>query len=217
MIRLLLVDDHTSSREALALLLGREPDLAVVAEADSLAEARRALAGTAVDIALVDLDLPDGSGVDLIRDLQAANPEALALVVTGSGDRHEHARAVAAGAAGVLHKSARTREIVAALRRLCAGETLLSPREAVELLRLADRRREEERAAQRTVGQLTPRERELLGLLAEGLGDQAIAARLFLSPKTVRNQMTAVLGKLGVDSRLQALVLAARHGLVRVG
>jgi DNA-binding NarL/FixJ family response regulator len=216
-IRLLLVDDHASSREALALLLGREPDLAVVAEAGSLAEARRALAGAEVDVALVDLELPDGSGVDLIRDLRAANPEALALVVTGSGDRHEHARAVAAGAAGVLHKSARTREIVAALRRLCAGETLLSPREAVELLRLVDRRREEERAAQLTVGQLTPRERELLGLLAEGLGDEAIAARLFLSPKTVRNQMTAILGKLGVDSRLQALVLAARHGVVRVG
>jgi DNA-binding NarL/FixJ family response regulator len=216
-IRLLLLDDHTSFRELLALRLAREPDLAVVAEASSLAEARQRLSQIAVDVALVDLDLPDGSGVELIRDLRAGNSEALALVLTASGNRHDHAAAFAAGASGLLSKTVGSAEIIAAIRRLCAGESLLSPREAIELFRLTDQRREAERTAHQIGRQLTPRERDLLRLLAEGLDDAAIARRLFISPKTVRNQMVALLDKLGVDSRLQALVLAVRNGLVTIG
>jgi DNA-binding NarL/FixJ family response regulator len=214
--RLLLVDDHASFRELLGLRLAREPDLTVVAEVGSLAKARQVLGQVETDVALVDLDLPDGSGVELIRDLRANNPEALTLVLTASGDRYQHAAAVAAGASGVLTKAVRSDEIIDAIHRLRAGDALLSQREAIELFRLADRRREEERAAQRLVGQLTPRERDLLQLLAEGLNDEAIATRLFISPKTVRNQMVTLLAKLGVDSRLQALVLATRHGIVSI-
>jgi DNA-binding NarL/FixJ family response regulator len=216
-IRLLLLDDHTSFRELLALRLASEPGLTVVAEAGSLAEARQRLRQIEIDVALVDLDLPDGSGVELIRALRAKNPQAQVLVLTASGSRHEHAAAVAAGASGVLHKAVGSAEIIAAIRRLCAGETLLSPREAVELFHLADQRREAERATHRLVAQLTPRERDLLQLLAEGLNDAAIAERLYVGPKTVRNQMVALLAKLGVDSRLQALVLAVRHNLVTFG
>ena len=213
-IRLLLLDDHASFRELLAMRLEREPHLTVVAEAGSLAAARHLLTQVTVDVALVDLDLPDGSGVAVIRELCAVNPDAQVLVLTSSGDRQEHALAVAAGASGVLSKAVGSAEIIAAIHRLSAGDVLLSPREAIELFRLADQRREAERATAHLTMQVTPRERELLQLLAEGLDDAAIADRLFLSPKTVRNQMTSLLAKLGVHSRLQALVLATRHGLV---
>ena len=217
MIRVLLLDDHASFRELLALRLSREPDLAVVVEAGSLAEARQTVSQVEADVALVDLELPDGSGVDLIRDLRAVNPQALAVLLTASDDLHLHAEAIAAGASGVLIKTVGSAEIIAAIRRLFAGDALLSPREAIELFRLADKRREAERSAHRIVEQLTPRERDLLMLLAEGLDDAAIAERLYISPKTVRNQMVGLLAKLSVDSRLQALVVAARHGIVTIG
>jgi DNA-binding NarL/FixJ family response regulator len=213
-IHLLLVDGHIAFRELLALRLTQEPDFTVVAEASSLAEIRQELRRVAVDVALVDLALADGGGVELIRDLRTLNPEARVLVVTASEDRHEHALAFAAGASGVLGKTCRAAEIIVAIRKLCAGDALLSPHEAVDLFRLADQQREAERTAHRLLAQLTPRERELLQLLAEGLDDAAMAERLGISPKTVGNHMVHVLDKLGVHSRLQALVLAVHHGLV---
>jgi len=155
--------------------------------------------------------------VELIRDLRTLNPEARVLVVTASEEQHEHAVAFAAGASGVLRKTCRATEIIAAIRKVCAGDTLLSPHEAVELFRLVDEQREAERTAHRLVAQLTPRERELLQLLAEGLNDAAMAERLGISPKTVRNYMVHVLDKLEVHSRLQALVRAAHYGLVTLG
>ena len=216
MIRVLLVDDHASSREPLALLLEREPDLMVIAQAGSLEEARRELERVEVDVALVDLDLPDGSGVELIRDLRRTNPEGQVLVVTASGDRGMHAQAIVAGASGVLHKSVRTRRIVEAIRRLRAGESLLTPQEAIELLRLADQERGRDREARSGLALLTPRECEVLQLLAEGLSDKEIAERLAISERTVRVHMVNLLAKLGVDSRLQALLLAIRHGAVKI-
>jgi DNA-binding NarL/FixJ family response regulator len=216
-IRILLLDDHTSFRELLALRLARESDLTVVVEAGSLAEGRQAVSRVEADIALVDLDLPDGTGVDLIRDLRAVNPHAQAVVLTASDDRHLHAEAIAAGASGILSKTVGSAEIIVAIRRLFAGDALLSPSEAIELFRLAEQRRQAEQSAYRIVEQLTPREHDLLLLLAEGLDDAAIAERLFISPKTVRNQMVGLLAKLSVDSRLQALVVAARHGIVTLG
>jgi DNA-binding NarL/FixJ family response regulator len=213
-IRLILVDGQIAFRELLALRLVQEPDFRVVAEASSLAEIRQELRQVAVDVALVELALPDGRGVELIRDLRAVHREARVLVVTTSEDRHEHAVAFATGASGVLSKTCRAAEIITAIRKLCAGDTLLSPREAVELFRLVDEQRNAERTAHRLLAQLTPRERELLQLLAEGLDDATMAQRLGISPKTVRNYMVHILDKFNVDSRLQALVLAAHYGLV---
>jgi DNA-binding NarL/FixJ family response regulator len=214
-IRVLLVDDHHVFRQPLAHLLEQEPDLTVVAQADSLAEAREALplAG-GLDVAVVDLRLPDGDGVDLVRDLRATNPRGQVLVLTGETNRTHHARAIEAGAAAVLRKTARLGEIFDAIRRLHAGESLLPPQEVIALLRLAGQRRERDHAAQLALMRLTPRERAVLAALAEGMSDEEIGQRLYISSKTVRSYMTNILTKLRVDSRLQALIFAVRHGVV---
>jgi DNA-binding NarL/FixJ family response regulator len=216
MQRLLLVEDHASFRQTLALVFDQEPDFEVVAQAGTVAEARRVMGDRETDLAVVDLSLPDGEGVELIGDLREANPHFAALVLTASLDRAEHARAVEAGAAGVLHKSADVDEILDSTRRLAAGETLLSPEELVELLRLAGQSREEEREAQASIEQLTRREREVLLALSEGLSNKQIAERLHMSVDTERTHMMNILNKLGVHSRLQALLFAARHGLVEL-
>jgi DNA-binding NarL/FixJ family response regulator len=213
-IRLLLVDDHASSRDALAFLLEHQPDMTVVGQAGSLDEARQLLRG--VDIAIVDLQLPDGNGTELIRELRAASPEALALILTASANRVEHARAIEGGATAVLHKAARTSEVIDAVRRAAAGEAVHSQQEIVTLLHLAARQRERERLVQDRIGQLTSREREVLQTLADGCSEKEMAERLHISVKTAHNHVVNILAKLDVDSRLQALVVALRYGLVSI-
>jgi len=216
-IRILLVDDHALFRQPLAFMLEREPDMTVTGQAGTLAEARQAIQSAgSVDVAIVDLGLPDGDGVELIRDLRALNPHALVLVVTAQADRQRWAEALEAGAAGVLHKSASLDQIIDAIRRLHAGGHLLSPAELLGLLRLASERRTRDAVARAALGKLTPRERDVLQALAEGLSDKEIAQRLHISVETVRTHMVNILGKLGVESRLQALVMALRHGFVRI-
>ena len=218
MQRILLVDDHASFRQTLAFVFGAEDGFEVVAQAGSLEQARQELEGREgePDLGVLDLSLPDGEGTELIKGLRDANPDFAALVLTASLDRAEHARAVEAGAAGVLHKSADVDEIIEATRRLASGETLLSPEELVELLRLAGQNREEEREARASIGQLTRREKEVLSALADGLSNKEIAQRLHMSVDTERTHMMNILNKLGVHSRLQALLFAARHGLVDI-
>jgi DNA-binding NarL/FixJ family response regulator len=216
MHRLLLVEDHASFRQTLALVFEGEPDFEVVAQAGTVAEARDVMGDREADLGVVDLSLPDGEGVDLIEELREANQHFAALVLTASLDRAEHARAVEAGAAGVLHKSADVEDILNATRRLAAGETLLSPEELVELLRIAGQSREEEREARASIEQLTRREREVLLALSEGLSNKQIAERLHMSVDTERTHMMNILNKLGVHSRLQALLFAARHGLIEL-
>ncbi len=217
--RILLVEDHTSFRQAVASVFEGEPGFTVVGQAQTLSEARGMLDGGmlgGVDVAIVDLTLMDGHGGDLIRDLRAADPDTIALVLTASPDRAEAARAVEAGAAGVLHKSVGMDQVVDAVRRLRAGESLLSLEEVMELMRLAGTRREQEHEARQAIARLTTREKEVLRALAEGLDGKEIAERLHISNKTERNHMANILIKLGVHSRLQALVFALRHGMVDV-
>lgn len=216
MQRILLVEDHASFRQTLAFIFDQEPEFEVVAQVGSLSEARREAMHLEADLGVIDLSLPDGEGVELIRELRGANREFIALILTASLDKSEHARAVEAGAAGVLHKSADVDEILDATRRLSAGETLLSPQELVEFLRIAGQSREQEREARMSLDQITPREREVLQTLAEGLSNKEIAARLHMSVDTERTHMMNILNKLGVHSRLQALLFAARHGLVKL-
>jgi DNA-binding NarL/FixJ family response regulator len=213
-IRVLLVDDHLAFRQPLAFMLMREPELTIIGQAGTVAEAWPLLPET--DIALIDLDLPDGEGIEVIRDLHAVNPQAIALVLTGYGTTVAMAGAVEAGAAGMMHKTRPISEVVEAIRQVHAGESLLSVRETMELLRFITRQREQQRTVQATINRLTPREREVLQALAAGLSDYEIAHQLYVSHETVRSHMVNVLHKLGVDSRLKALVFAVKHGLVTI-
>ena len=219
--RIMLVDDHTSFRQPLAFMLEREPDLSVVAQAGSLAEAREVLRGAhedgpGVDVAIVDLELPDGFGTEFVAELLADDPDVHVLVLSAFSDKGTLALAVEAGAAGVLHKSSRIDDITDAVRRLRSGEQLLSQREVIEAVRYVSRTRSEAREAQLMVAKLTPRERDVLQALAEGLSDKEIAERLYVGIGTVRSHTTSLLSKLEVRSRLQALVFAVRHGLVEI-
>jgi PAS domain S-box-containing protein len=215
-VRILLIEDHATVREALAATFEREEGFEVVGQAGSLEEARGMLGMESVDVAVVDLGLPDGYGGDLIKDIIEANPHAQALVLSASLERAQIAQAVQSGAAGVLNKTAPLDEVVGAVERLRAGETLMPLSEVVEMLRFAGARREEEHEARRAVESLTPREREVLQALAEGLDSAGIAERLNISLRTMRNHMASILSKLGVHSQLQALVFALRHGVVEV-
>jgi PAS domain S-box-containing protein len=216
--RVLLVDDHASFRQGVARALEAEPDLDVVGQAGSLAETREILAAEhGFDVAVIDLGLPDGLGAELIGDLRVANPRAQALVLSATDDRADIARAVELGAAGLLHKSASMGEVVDAVRRLRAGEALIPLQEVLELVRFASARKEQEYEARRALESLTDREKEVLSLMAEGLDAGEISERLYISAKTERNHAASILSKLGVHSRLQAVIFAARHGAVEVG
>jgi DNA-binding NarL/FixJ family response regulator len=213
--RLLLVDDHAAFRQPLAFMLERESDMAVVAQAGSLTEARGMLTEVAsqIDVALVDLRLPDGLGVEFVRELRGANPAAQSLVLTADLDRLHHARAIEAGATGVLSKTSQVSDIVDAIRRARNGESVQSPQEIIELLRLAGQERERDHAKQVTLARLTPRERQVLETLSEGLDNRAIADRLFISPETARTHVVKLLAKLNVESRLQAAIFAIENGV----
>jgi DNA-binding NarL/FixJ family response regulator len=214
--RVFLVDDHTAFRQPLAFMLGREPDITVVAQAGSVAEARLLLRDVPADIAVVDLDLGDGNGMDLIPEIRAINPDGHVLVLTASANNEDLARAVSEGASGILHKSTGVDEIIDAVRRLSQGESIVDPAEMMRLLRYATRQHTEQNQSRAIADALTPREREILNALAEGLSDKEIAEKLSVSTQTARTHMVNILAKLGVNSRLQALVFAVRHGLVEI-
>ena len=217
-IRIMILDDHDTFRDPLAFMLQREPDLTVVARPRSLSEASGILedAEFAVDVALVDLNLPDGSGADLIKELRDSRPRATALVLSATADQRHLATAIEAGAVGVIHKSAPMGELVEAVRRLATGDQLLSQEEVIEALRFLTRERESHREARLASDRLTPREREVLQALAEGSSDREIARRLHVGEGTVHSHVTNILSKLEVSSRLQALVFAVRHGVVTI-
>jgi DNA-binding NarL/FixJ family response regulator len=212
--RVLLVDDHAAVRDAMALAFAEDDGFVVAGDAGSLAEARTMLDG--IDVAIVDVALPDGDGMDLIPELRAANADAQALVLSAETGRSLTARAVQRGAAAVVSKTAHLHDVVAIVRRLRAGETIIPLDEVVELLRYAGEERERELEERQLVDSLTAREREVLQLVADGLDSRRVAARLHISPRTERNHIANILGKLGVHSQLQALIFALRHGVVEV-
>jgi DNA-binding NarL/FixJ family response regulator len=165
---------------------------------------------------VLDLGLPDGFGADLIADLRAANRDCQALVLSAGLERDEMARAVERGAAGMLDKTATLHEVVRAVKRLRAGETLLPPAEVTELLRLAHETEVRERDIRLRLDEITEREREVLQLLADGLNTQEISKRLHISTRTHRNHVASILQKLDVHSQLQAVLLGLRYGLVEM-
>jgi DNA-binding NarL/FixJ family response regulator len=214
-IRILLIDDHAVFRQPLTFMLEREPDLTVVAQAGSLREAREIIGVMAdtIDLALVDLRLPDGIGTDLIRELHELNPETHCVVLTADTDRLLHARALEAGASAVVSKTAQLAEIIDAIRRVHKGESIQSAREIIELLRLAGEERDRDQIRQETLARLTPRELQVLESLSEGLDNRAIADRLYISPETARTHVVRLLAKLNVESRLQAAIFAIENGI----
>lgn len=214
MIRVGLVDDHVSFRGALAFMLQREGDITVDLEAGRLSEAQGLLESIPIDVALVDLDLPDGKGLELLPLVRNQNPRAAAIVLTGSTNPESPAMAITNGAVGFLHKSASTAEVVQAIRTVATGEALFSAVEAVKLMQEAARFQAKDQVKRQTLDLLTQRELDVLRALGAGLDNQAIADRLFITTATVRTHVSEVLRKLHVDSRLQAALIAVRLGLV---
>jgi DNA-binding NarL/FixJ family response regulator len=217
----MLVEDHISFRQALAFMLNRDPEFEVVAQAGTLSEVRRGPDGRkipeGIDAAIIDLALPDGNGADLIGDLRSHNPDLTVLVLSATLRQANLAKAVWAGADGVLDKLAGPGEIIGALRRVVAGAALPSQQEVIDALRSADRQRDPDSDSQLAVGRITPREREVLRALAEGLDSEGIAKRLSITLEVERGHVAAVLVKLGARTRLQALAVAARLGVVEIG
>ena len=212
--KILLVEDHASFRQALAFMFEREPEFTVTGQAGTLAEAREFVDG--VDVAVVDLGLPDGDGIELVEEFSSRRPSVATLVLSASLEPAKFAAAVEAGAAGLLHKSASITEIVDSVRRLRAGEALISANEMIQMLRMVSRKRQEEMEAQRAIEKLTRREREVLQALGEGLDSKEIAQKLHITVETERTHMVNILNKLGLHSRLQALVFALRNGVVEL-
>lgn len=215
MHRVLLVEDHASFRQAMALVFGGEPDFGPVSEAASIAEARRKRS-SAFDLVVMDLGLPDGDGAKLIEAFKESSPPPTILVLTASLDREHHALAIEAGADGVIHKAAEIEEILASARSLLAGEPILSPDETVKLLRLAVKKRTRDGKARLAAESLTRREREVLQALANGLSKKEIARELNIAVETEHTHMTNIFDKLGVHSRLEALLFAARQGVAEI-
>ena len=217
-IRVFVLDDHAALTMGLSFFFAQQSDLEVAGSAATLAEARRHLAqGLQADVALVDLQLADGSGLDLIPELTAGGQGMAVIVLSGAINDRTRALAFVAGASGILDKATASPAVIADhIRAVCRGEPLIPPAEAVALLASAERFQREERAARTALARLTPREREILQAIADGSSDKAMADRFFLSERTVSNHVAALLRKLEVNSRTQALALAHRFRAVRI-
>jgi DNA-binding NarL/FixJ family response regulator len=207
-IRVLIVDDHEVLASSLALVLDAEPGLVSVGIASSLEKARSLIRTTSPDVLLLDHRLPDGDGVAAIGELRALRPSVQVVVLTASAADHVLVQAIEAGASGFLSKTRSLGEVTAAVRAAAVGEATVSPELLARLLpRLS-----------RTNGvrlqELTDREREVLALLADGLTNAAIAERLVVSVHTVRNHIANLSAKLGAHSKLEALSIAVREGLL---
>jgi two-component system response regulator DevR len=204
-IGVFLLDDHEMVRRGIADLLTEEPGITVVGEAATAAEAVRRIPAAQPDVALLDARLPDGSGIDVCRDLRASAPAVRCLILTSYDDDDAIFAAVMAGAAGYLLKEIRGTSLVDAIRQVAAGKSLLDPAVTERLL---TRLREGEPSDPR-LASLTDREREVLNLIADGLTNREIGSALFLSEKTVKNYVSGLFAKLGMQRRTQAAVYGA--------
>lgn len=216
-----IVEDHASFRQSLAMLLQHEDDFEVVGQAGSLEEARSFLESldgnsNGPSVGLLDLNLPDGDGTEIIGDFQAVNSEFAALILTASVEDIEHARAIEAGASGVLHKTSGVDEILDSLRLLARGESLMDQAQILKMVQLAARFRREKLRNEENAARLTKREMQVLTALAGGKSNKEIAEDLRISVDTERTHMFNILGKLGAHSRLQALVVAVQMGLIDI-
>ncbi|QQS00740.1 MAG: response regulator transcription factor [Austwickia sp.] len=206
-LRVYLLDDHEIVRRGLRELLELEDDIEIVGESGSAEEAERRIPALRPDVAILDARLPDGSGIEVCRHVRAVDPSIAGLILTSFDDDRALATAVLAGAAGYLLKDIHGDDLVEAIRSVAAGKRLLSDadiagfQESVALGTTSDPR----------LRSLTPQERRILLHVAQGQTNRQIGQELFLAEKTVKNYITAVLAKLGMERRTQAAVFAATH------
>ncbi len=206
MIRVFLLDDHEVVRRGLAGLLQSDGDIEVVGESGSAQEAVRRIPALRPDVAILDARLPDGNGIDVCREVRAIDSTIKGLILTSYEDDEALFAAIMAGAAGYVLKQIRGTDLVDAVRRVAAGQSLLDPAVTARVLERirtgVERPREFE--------SLTEQERRILEYVAEGLTNREIAAKMFLAEKTVKNYVSSLLAKLGLERRTQAAVLATR-------
>jgi DNA-binding NarL/FixJ family response regulator len=199
-----LVDDHEIVRRGLADLLDDEPDLQVCGEAASAAEALARIPATRPDVAVLDVRLPDGNGVELCRELRARMPELHCLMLTSFSDDEALLDAIMAGAAGFVLKQVLGHDLLAAIRTVASGQSLLDGRTTAALMNRLRRQRDDADPLR----ELSDQERTVLELIGDGLTNRQIAERMFLAEKTVKNYVSHLLAKLGMQRRTQVAVLA---------
>ncbi|MDQ1651338.1 MAG: two-component system, NarL family, response regulator DevR [Cryptosporangiaceae bacterium] len=205
-IRVYLLDDHEVVRRGIRDLLEQEEDIEVVGEAGLAAEAVGRIPVLKPDVAILDARLPDGSGIDVCRDVRSADPSIRALILTSYEDDEALFAAIMAGAAGYVLKQIRGNDLVDTVRRVAAGQSMLDPavtQRVLERIRQGNDQPDELR-------NLTDQERRILGFIAEGMTNREIAGKMFLAEKTVKNYVSTMLQKLGLERRTQAAALASR-------
>jgi DNA-binding NarL/FixJ family response regulator len=211
-IRILVADDHPIVRDGLVAILSTQPDFEVVGEAGNGAEAVERATMLQPDVMLLDLEMPELDGVEVLRRLAQSNPEVRVIVFTAFDTDERILGAVKAGAQGYLLKGAPRKELFEAVRVVHAGGSLLQPVVASKLLRQVSHQSQ----AVPTVDALTPREVEVLRLLAQGLQNKEIAAQLVISERTVKFHVSSIMSKLGAGNRTEAVTLAAQQGLIEL-
>jgi len=206
-IRVFLLDDHEVVRRGLTELLEADGDIEIVGQAGLAQEAIRRIPALRPDVAILDGRLPDGSGIDVCREVRSLHPEIAVLILTSYDDDEALFSAIMAGAAGYVLKQVRGTDLVDAVRRVAAGQSLLDPavtQRVLDRVRLGP-------VTDAALGPLTERERQILELVGEGMTNRQIAERMFLAEKTVKNYMSSILTKLGMERRTQAAVFASKH------
>ena len=205
-LKILIVDDHDIVRKGLAMLVSRQEDLSVVAEAGTVAEAVEKARESHPDVVVMDIRLPDGSGIEACRDIRDENGDIKVLMLTSYSDEEAVMGSIMAGASGYLLKEIRSQEIVDAIRKVGAGQSLLDPSVTAGVLERVRRGRDED-----VLAQLTEQEQRILELIADGQTNREIAGQINLSDKTVKNYVSNILGKLEVSRRSQAAALLAER------
>jgi DNA-binding NarL/FixJ family response regulator len=205
-VRVMLVDDHDVVREGLRTLIQKRTEFAVVAEADAVASAIAEAQRSEPDVIVMDVRLPDGSGVEACREIRAQRPDTKVLMLTSHADDEAVLSSIMAGASGYLLKQTRSKELVEAIQRVAQGESLLDPgvtSRVLERLRSGGQQDEE-------LALLSEQERRILDLIAEGKTNKEIAQEVFLSDKTVKNYVSSILSKLNLRRRSEAAAFIAR-------
>ena len=206
-IRVFLLDDHEIVRRGIRELLEGEPDIAVVGESGSAAEATRRIPALRPDVAILDGRLPDGSGIDVCREVRSQNPEINALILTSYDDDEALFSAIMAGAAGYVLKQVRGNDLVDMVRRVAAGQSTLDPSVTARVLE----RVRNGPPVDKDLEALTEQEHKILDLIGEGLTNRQIAQQMYLAEKTVKNYVSSMLAKLGLTSRTQAAIFSIKH------